>query len=459
MSSRSWTGTQRALDADGPRQRRLLVRASQIIPGATFDELTLPEQAAFVPHAGSGSHVRDVGGREYIDYTLGGGSLILGHAHPDVVAAVGEQARRGSTFAMLTEPLLDLAEILVDAIPCAEQMMFAATGAEATYIALRLARAATGRPRVLKFAGGYHGFHDTGIVNVTSPSEGPAPVAESSGITPEALWETVVAPFNDSKRTASLIEAHRESLAAIIVEPVQRVLAPRPEFLSMLREESRRCGIVLVFDEVVTGFRFDYRGAQGLYGIVPDLATYGKVLGGGYPLSAVAGRRDVMALANPRGGPASVSGSQHGNAVAAAAGLATLRHLQRPESFARLRRITALMEETLKKALATAGGGGRVIVLGPVWHVLPFATGDGPFFDHPSSLPADPHHAEEGITALAIELTRRGVLAFPRPRRGYLRGYLSLAHSDDDIRVTGERLSESLRACATSVRSGQSRGS
>ncbi len=432
----------------GGRQDRLLARAAQIIPGATFDELVLPEQAAVIPHTASGSHVRDVDGREYVDYTLGGGSLILGHAHPDIVAAVIEQASRGSTFAMLTEPLLDLTEMLVDAIPCAEQVLFAATGAEATYIALRLARAATGRPLILKFAGGYHGFHDAGIVNVTSSSEGPLPVAESSGISPQALGELLIAPFNDIDRTASLIRTHRESLAAVMVEPVQRVLAPRPEFLGMLRDESRRHGIVLVFDEVVTGFRFDYRGAQGLYGIVPDLATYGKVVGGGYPLSAVAGHRDLLTLANPRGGPAAISGSQHGNAVAAAAGLATLRHLQRPESFARLRRMATLMEDTLKKALASAGVGGRVVVLGPVWHVLPFATGDGAFFDHPSSLPADPRRAEEGITALSTEVTRRGVLAFPRPRRGYLRGYLSLAHSAEDVEKTGKVLAVSLQQCA-----------
>ncbi len=436
------------MDADESRQTRVLARAAQMIPGATFDELVLPESVALIPHTGAGSHLRDVDGHEYIDYTLGGGSLILGHAHPDVVAAVIEQARRGSAFAMLTKPLLDLAEMIVDAAPCAEHVMFAATGAEATYIALRLARAATGRTRILKFAGGYHGFHDAGIVNVTSAAEGPAPVAESSGITPDALDEVFIAPFNDLERTAALIRAQRDRLAAIIVEPIQRVVAPNPEFLAMLRDESRRFGIILIFDEVVTGFRFDYRGAQGLFGIIPDLATYGKVLGGGYPLSALAGRRQLLALANPRGGPASVSGSQHGNAVAAAAGLATLRHLQRPESFVRLRHLTAVMEETLKKARAAAGLGGRVVVLGPVWHVLPFAAGDGPFFDHPSSLPVDSPRAEKGITALSIEVTRRGVLAFPRTRRGYLRGYLSLAHTEDDIRQTGERLSDALKHCA-----------
>jgi glutamate-1-semialdehyde 2,1-aminomutase len=442
-----------ATDARGgeavDRQRERLTRAGRLIPGATLDELVLPEPVALIPQSGSGSRLRDVAGLEYIDYTLGGGALILGHAHPDVVTAASEQARRGSAFAMISEPLIELAGAMVDAIPCAQQVMFAATGAEATYIALRLARAATGRGRILKFAGGYHGFHDIGILSVTSAGSGGAPVAESSGVAPHVLDEVQVAQFNDIAGTAALIRRHSKSLAAIIVEPVQRVLAPRQEFLMMLREESQRLGIVLIFDEIVTGFRFDYRGAQGLYGVIPDLATYGKVLGGGYPLSAVAGRRDLLAVANPRGGTAAVSGSQHGNTVAAAAGLATLRCLARPGSFELLRALAALMESTLRQTLAAVGLGGRVVVLGPVWHVLPVAGGDGPFTDHASSLPADPVRARAWIETLSVELTRRGVLAFPRPLRGYVRGYLSLAHSEEDIRQTGVRLREALEASAS----------
>ncbi len=424
-------------------QRRLLARAGRVIPGATLDELVLPEPVAIIPELGTGPRLRDSDGREYIDYTLGGGALILGHAHPELVSAVGEQIRRGSAFAMISRPLLELAEMMVAAIPCAEQVIFAATGAEATYIALRLARAATGRGRILKFAGGYHGFHDVGIVGVPSGGSG-TPIAEASGIAPHVLDEVLVAQFNDVAGTAALIREHCETLAAIIVEPVQRVVAPRTEFLAMLREESRRFRIVLIFDEVVTGFRFAYGGAQELYGVVPDLATYGKVLGGGYPLSAVAGRGDLLGLANPRGGPAAISGSQHGNAVAAAAGLATLRHLARPGSFERLRSLGASMESALKEALAAAGVNGRVVVLGPVWHLLPAAGGDGPFRDYVSSLPSDPQRAQRWIATLSIEMTRRGVLAFPRPLRGYVRGYLSLAHSEEDVLRTGERVREAL---------------
>jgi glutamate-1-semialdehyde 2,1-aminomutase len=434
------------------RQRQWLARAGRLIPGATFDELVLPEAVALMPESGSGSRLRDVDGGEYIDYTLGGGALILGHAHPDVVAAAAEQGRRGSAFAMISPPLLELAEAMVEAIPCAEQVIFAATGAEATYIALRLARAATGRARLLKFAGGYHGFHDVGILSVTSAALGATPVPESAGVAPWVLDEVLVAQFNHVDGTAALIRQHHDTLAAIIVEPVQRVVLPRPEFLAMLREESRRFGITLIFDEIVTGFRFAYGGAQELYGITPDLATYGKVLGGGYPLSAIAGPRALLGLANPRGGPAAISGSGHGNAVAAAAGLATLRHLARPGSFQRLRSLAALLESALKQALAAAGLPGRVVVLGPVWHLLPMATGDGPFPDHASSLPADPARARAWIEALSIELARRGVLAFPRPLRGYVRGYLSLAHTEEDIRQTGERVRDALEATARRMR-------
>ncbi|MDR7543473.1 MAG: aminotransferase class III-fold pyridoxal phosphate-dependent enzyme [Armatimonadota bacterium] len=438
-------------EGEAGRLRDWLARAGRLIPGATFDELVLPEAVALIPESGSGSRLRDVNGGEYIDYTLGGGALILGHAHPDVVAAAADQVRRGSAFAMISPPLLELAQVIVETVPCAEQVMFAATGAEATYIALRLARALTGRARILKFAGGYHGFHDVGILSVTSAGRSTTPTPESAGVAPHALDDVLVAQFNDIDGTAGLIRQHHDALAAIIVEPVQRVVLPRPEFLTMLREESRRFGITLIFDEIVTGFRFAYGGAQELYGVTPDLATYGKVLGGGYPLSAIAGSRALLGLANPRGGPAAISGSQHGNAVAAAAGLATLRHLARPGSFQRLRSLTVLMESALKQALAAAGIAGRVVVLGPVWHLLPLATGDGPFPDHASSLPVDPTRARAWIEALSIELTRRGVLAFPRPLRGYVRGYLSLAHSEDDIRQTGERMREALEAATRRV--------
>lgn len=427
------------------RQRERLAAACCLIPGATLDELVLPEAVSLLPDRARGSRLWDLDGREYVDYTLGGGSLLLGHAAPPVVEAVRAQVDRGSAFAMLSEPLLRLAELLVEAAPCAERVVFTATGAEATYVALRLARAGTGRSRVLKFEGGYHGFHDLGSLSVTSAGGGPEPVPEGAGISPGTAGEVVVAPFNDAARTEALLDAHADTLAAVIVEPLQRVVAPDPGFLGRLRERTRRHGIVLVFDEIVTGFRLHWQGAQGLLGVVPDLATYGKALGGGYPLAAVAGARALLELADPRGGAAAFSGSQHGNAVAAAAGLATLIAVRETEGIARLARLAELMRRALRQAVAAAGGGGRAVVLGPVWHVYPLGDGDGPFADHPSSLPRDAGRAGAAVTALAVELTRLGVLAFPRPRRGYVRGYLSLAHTEADIAWTGERLAEALR--------------
>jgi glutamate-1-semialdehyde 2,1-aminomutase len=438
---------------DDRHQAALLAKAGRLVPGATLDELILPSAVALVPDRGEGSRLWDVDGREYVDYTLGGGALILGHAAPDVVRAATEQAARGSAFALLTAPLVELATRVVGAAPCAERIVFTATGAEATYVALRLARAATGRPAVLKFEGGYHGLHDLGMLSVTSATGGPEPAVEVAGASPGVVAETVVAPFNDLDRTAALLDTHRDRLAAVIVEPYQRVLAPRPGFLEMLRERTRAHGIVLVFDEIVTGFRFAWGGAQALTGVTPDLATYGKVLGGGYPLAAVAGRRDILDRANPRSGDAAFSGSQHGNAVAAAAGLATLGRLAEPGVFERLQEVATLMRSTLTAALAEAGMPGRVVVLGPVWHLLPRSGAtesipgsveDGPFTEHVASLPGDPAGAAALVTRLSVELTRLGVLAFPRPRRGYVRGYLSLAHADEDVRLTGRRVAEAL---------------
>jgi len=434
--------TREATSSDA--QRRLLDEAGRLVPGATLDALVLPEAGALVPDRAAGSRLWDVDGREYLDYTLGGGALLLGHASPPVVAAACAQAERGAAFAMLSEPLVRLAGRLVEAAPCGERVVFTATGAEATYVAIRLARAATGRTRVLKFEGGYHGLHDLGMLSVTSASGGPAPVAETAGVPRSAVDEVVVAPFNDLDRTAALLDAQGHSLAAVIVEPLQRVLAPRPGFLELLRERTRRHGVVLVFDEVVTGFRVHWRGAQGLTGVVPDLATYGKALGGGYPLAAVAGSRFLVELADPRRGPAPFSGSQHGNAVAAAAGLATLEALRVPGTYERLGALSTVMAATLRRAVDGAGVGGRAVVLGPVWHLCPLASGDGPFPDHGASLPRDPARAAAVVTALATELLRLGVLAVPRPRQGYLRGYLSLAHREADLVLTGARIQEAL---------------
>ena len=307
---------------------KLLIEAETIFPGRSSGSYAVPPwmQNIVVSH-GAGSRLYTTDGAAYLDYILGSGPLILGHAHPRVVAAVQEQAGRGSTFYALNEPIIRLGQMMVEAVPCAEQVMFASTGAEATYLALRLARAATGRDLILRFAGSYHGHHDY--------------VSTQSAGVPQVVRETVLtATFNDLASVEAQLAAHPGAVAAVIIEPLHRIVQPEPGFLDDLARVTRAAGALLIFDEVVTGFRLAWGGGQERYGVTPDLATYGKIIGGGYPLSAICGQREIMEQASPRrnGQPGYVfiSGTLSGNPISATAGLATLTELRQPGVYARL---------------------------------------------------------------------------------------------------------------------------
>ncbi len=344
----------------------LLEKAATLLPGGTLGMFGLPAEHVIVPAYGRGSKIFDVDGNEYIDCLLGSGPLILGHAHPAVVAAVQEQAARASTFYFINEPALQLAELMVSAIPCAERVRFCSSGNEATYFAMRLARAHTGREKVLKFEGGFHGVHDYAIISIWPPEScsSTQPHVESAGVPKGAMDTVLVAPFNDVETTAAVIEANHRDLAAVIVEPFQRSIPPRPGFLSFLRDVTARYGIDLIFDEVVTGFRLAWGGAQEYYGVTPDLATYGKIVGGGYPLAAVAGKAEIMDRCdNARKGTDEyvyVTGTLSGNPVSAAAGVATLKELRGKNLYPTIHRQTAALRSGLEKLLADAGVAGRV---------------------------------------------------------------------------------------------------
>ncbi len=300
----------------------LRATAESIFPGRSSGSYAVPPwMQDVVVASGQGSRFYTTTGDGYLDYILGSGPLILGHAHPQVVAAVQEQAGRGSTFYALNEPIIRLGQMIVEAVPCAEQVMFASSGAEATYLALRLARAATGRDLILRFAGSYHGHHDY--------------VSTQSAGVPEAVRESVLtATFNDLASVEEQLAAHPGQVAAVIVEPLHRVVRPEPGFLDDLARVTRAAGALLIFDEVVTGFRLGWGGGQERYGVTPDLATYGKIIGGGYPLSAICGRREIMEQASPRRGGQPgyvfISGTLSGNPIGATAGLATLTELRQP---------------------------------------------------------------------------------------------------------------------------------
>jgi glutamate-1-semialdehyde 2,1-aminomutase len=380
-----------------------------------------------VPVRGAGSKVFDANGREYIDYLLGSGPLLLGHGHPAVVEAMHRQIERGVQFFFLTPEAMALAEEIGRAVACAEAVRYGVTGLEGTMYALRFARAYTGREKILKFEGGFHGAHDYALMSHQPASPLPFPEAEpeSAGI-PRAIQDLVlIAPYNDISTTTQIIEQHAGEIAAVIVEPYQRYIEPRPAFLAGLREITRRYGIVLIFDEIVTGFRLAYGGAQEYYGVVPDLAVLGKTLGGGLPLSAIVGPHAILDLCDVgnKGNENYVQqlGTFKGNPLAAVAGLATLQQLRQPGVYDRLHAMGARLRAGLTDILSEYSAPFRVYGVGPTWQVV--------FIDHDVVNYRDSLDADNSLSLrFDRALIRNGLFLLPGMRR-----YMSLAHSDDDI--------------------------
>ena len=255
-------------------EKRLIERAHRVMPGGSLGNVN--KDVVIV--RGEGSRVWDASGNEYVDYLLGSGPMLIGHSHPEVIEAVKEQLDRGTTFFATNDHSIELAEAIVDAVPCAEKVRYSSTGTEATMYAMRAARAYRGKDKILKFEGGFHGMNDYALMSVFASGELEFPRAEpnSAGIPRALVDQVLIAPFNDLDTTRAIIERNHEDLGGIIVEPFQRLIPPQPGFLAGLRELATEFGIPLIFDEVVTGFRFAYGGAQELYGVTPDLCTLGK---------------------------------------------------------------------------------------------------------------------------------------------------------------------------------------
>jgi glutamate-1-semialdehyde 2,1-aminomutase len=339
--------------------------------------------------------------------------------------------RKGTTFYFLNEPAIELAGKMVEAIPCADAVHYVGSGTEATFYALRMARAYTGRDKVMKFEGAWHGMHDYGLWGTvpSSPSPYPRALPDSIGV-PAQTGETVlVAPFNETRHAVELIERHAHELAAVIVEPLQRVLLPEPGFLETLREVTARHGIVLVFDEIVTGFRIAWGGAQEKYGVVPDLATYGKAVSGGFSLAAVAGRQRFMGVLNARSQPREkVVWATHtlaGNPVSAIAGCAALDVLRGPGVYERLHAIGSRLREGLVAAGTRHGFAVQAPGEDAVFGIR--------FTDRrPLRTWMDLTTADKALGyRWAIELLKRGLLVNPNEKF-----YISIAHTDEDIERT-----------------------
>jgi len=417
-------------------------RALRRFPGGSNGEFGIPPELLVVPERGSGARIWDTQGREFLDFTMAWGSALVGHAHPKVVEAATAAARDGINFASLNRRSIELAERIASVSPCAERIRFVASGTEATLLCLRVAHAATGRPKVLRFEGAYHGQHAVGVAGMLHSRPTALPACDPAGAgAPWTEHDVLVAPYNDLEETTRIVEAHAASLAAVIVEPLHRCLKPRPGFLEGLRELTRRRGIVLIFDEVVTGFRLAPGGAQEYYGVVPDLVAYGKALGGGFPIGAFAGRTEIMEVLEERRlpGPRYVwsASTTGGNPVSCAAALATLDLLLQPGVHAELHALGRRFREGLQSVIRNAGESAQILGDGPLGQV---AFSAKPVVDQASWLASDRARGAR----LMLELLARGIFLNPMGTKLYL----SLDHSEAVLSGFMEAFAQALPASA-----------
>ena len=412
----------------------LIEQARRVLPGGSFGNMP----AEVVLKEGRGGRIFDESGKEYVDFLLGSGPMFIGHAHPEVTAAVQAQLPLGTTFFGNNRHGIALAEAIVDAVPCAEQVRFVCSGTEADLYAMRAARAFRKRDKILKFEGGYHGMSDYALVSLApkSPGNFPRGSIDSAGIPKSVADEMVVAAFNDIDMVRSLIEEQKDELAGVIVEPFQRLIPPKPGFLQALREVTAEHGIPLIFDEVVTGFRFAYGGAQEYYGVTPDLCTLGKIVGGGFALAATAGRADIMKhfdrLAMTDEDFIFQVGTLSGNPVAAVAGLATLEVLKRPGTYEGVFANGRKLMDTLSELLKKHGVKAQVIGEPPLFDII-FT--DQPVKDYRDTLKADTALQKRFNQALRA----RGIM------KGDSKYYVSVAHTQADIDHTIGAWEEALK--------------
>jgi glutamate-1-semialdehyde 2,1-aminomutase len=423
-----------------PRSAEFFARAERILVGGVNSPVRAFRAVGGAPiviERAQGSRLYDVDGLEYIDFVCSWGALILGHSDPDVASAIADQARRGTSYGMTSPLEISLGEQIALALPSIERIRFVSSGTEATMSAIRAARGFTERDLILKFEGGYHGHADSFLVEAGSGLATLA-ISSSPGV-PAALGNlTLNAPYNDLAAVERIFHTHVGKIAAVIVEPVAAnmgVVRPESDFLEGLRRVTERDGALLIFDEVITGFRLGYGGAQDVRHIRPDLTTLGKIIGGGLPVAAYGGRRDIMETVAPIG-PVYQAGTLSGNPLAMRAGLATLPKIKAPDFYRALDRKSERLAEGLRAALKDSGVPGQLNIAGSSLTLFFSAE---PVRDYLGARKSDTAR----FGAFFREMLDRGVFLPPSQFEAL---FLSAAHTDDDIDRTLAAARESLKA-------------
>jgi len=420
------------------RSQQLFEEAQKYLPGGVDSPVRAFKAVGGTPpfiQKGRGCHITDADGNEYIDYVNSWGPLILGHAHPQVIEAVRQSARNGTTFGASTEAEVTLAKMVTEAVPSIEMVRFVNSGTETTMSALRLARAFTGRDKIIKFAGGYHG-HSDGLLVKAGSGLATLGLPGSLGVPASYTENTLVAPYNNAEAVARLFETFPGEIAAVIVEPIAAnmgVVPPQPGFLEGLRKLTSDNGSLLIFDEVITGFRVAYGGAQAVFGITPDLTCLGKVIGGGLPVGAFGGKREIMEMVAPVG-QVYQAGTLSGNPLAMAAGIETLKLLSRPGTYEKLEETAAKLKEGVTKAAEACNCDVYISGFGSILTI--FFTAN-PVIDYDSVSKAD----TAAFSRFFNNLLNRGVYW---PPSQFEAAFVSTAHSQTDIQTTVGVINEAL---------------
>jgi len=419
--------------------KKLFTRAVRSIPGGVNSPVrafrAVGGNPLFIDRA-KGSRIYDVDGNSYIDYVLSWGPMILGHAHPAVVRALKSAVDRGTSFGAPTALEVELAELVLKIYPSMDKVRMVNSGTEATMSAIRVARGFTGRDKIIKFEGCYHGHADGLLVKAGSGAT-TFGVPDSPGVPKSYARNTITLPFNDAAAVKRVVAKEWREIACIILEPVVGNIGcvlPRPGFLEALRTVTRKHGIVLIFDEVMTGFRVSFGGAQKYYGIRPDMTCLGKVIGGGLPVGAYGGRKEIMSMVSPEG-PVYQAGTLSGNPLAMTAGITTIRELSRPGVYKTIEDRCSMLEEGLRDAAKRAGIATRFYRAGSMF--CTYFTGSE-VHDYPSAMKADTTRFGRFFTALLDQ----GVNVAPSQ---FEAGFMSMAHSEKDIDNTVKAAFEALK--------------
>ncbi|MCX5894395.1 MAG: glutamate-1-semialdehyde 2,1-aminomutase [Proteobacteria bacterium] len=414
------------------RSKKLFKKAQKIIPGGVNSPVRAFKAVGGNPlfiRRGKGSRIEDVDGNIYVDYVCSWGPLILGHAHPAVVNAIQHAAKNGSSFGAPTEMELEMAEIIISAFPSIDMVRLVNSGTEACMSAIRMARAFTNRSKIVKFSGCYHG-HADGLLVAAGSGAATLTIPASSGIPESCLGETVVLPFNDLQACKNLFSERGEEIAAVIVEPIpgnMGVVYPQDGFLKGLRRITRNYGSLLIFDEVISGFRVAWGGAQTLFNIAPDITCLGKIIGGGLPIGAYGGRREIMEQVAPLGGMYQ-AGTLSGNPVAVAAGIATLKTLKGSHGYGRLDRMGKLLCEGIRSTADRSTIPVRVEQCGSLFTIF--------FCETPPSCYEEVKNCDfEAFKRFFNGMLKEGVYLPPSP---FETAFISLAHTKNDITMTIE---------------------